>query len=211
MCSVDGFQRAVRVFENKARIKILTPDHAVKFAKNLQEQGKYLFQVEPLNSEVIKGNATINKVLLQMAKASQDPLAQEKLQGQCKEYTSIIRESFIDKTQQLQQRYEEMQEFTEDLISRPETAVILRKAKNIQMKWIQFIKDLDQEHEKWLPFFLGKHHLVDAFLSDLLTLTYKSHEQLVELENRCALSPTLKDSSCMEVLSFDGLEEFMSG
>lgn len=146
-----------------------------------------------------------------MAKASQDPLAQEKLQGQCKEYTSIIRESFIDKTQQLQQRYEEMQEFTEDLISRPETAVILRRAKNIQMKWIQFIKDLDQEHEKWLPFFLGKHHLVDAFLSDLLTLTYKSHEQLVELENRCALSPTLKDSSCMKVLSFDGLEEFMSG
>ncbi len=206
MYSIDGFQRAVRMFENKGKIGILTPNHAVKFAKNLQKQEKCLFRADPLNPEIIRGNGTINKTLAQMAKASQDPLAREILQGQQKKYESIIQESLVDKSEHLQQRYEEMQVRTEDRIKCFKTAVILRKAKNIQIQWSQLIGELDQEYKKWLPFFSGNHRLVDDFLSDLLTLTYKSHQQLTKLESCFALSPVSKDDSCVQVLSLDDFE-----
>lgn len=200
MYSIQGFEKGIQNFDRQSKMGLLSPGLAVKIANKLQEQGKYLFYRDPINSKIVEGNHSINNVLNRINISCKEPFLKKQLQEQRKEYPVLIRESLKDKVYLFEQQYKEMETFTQNLIHKSQDPT-LREIERLQMQWSLLIKDLDREYHRWLPFFYGKHHLLDDFLSNVLSLTYKSHEQLIELENYFELSPTCKDDSCMRVLN----------
>ncbi len=205
MYSIQGFEKGIQNFERQAKRGLLSPGLAVKIANKLQQQGKYLFYQDPINWKIVEGNNEINNVLKRVYLSCKEPFLKKQVREQYKEYPVLIRESLRDRGCLFEQQYKEMETFTQNLIHEGQEAS-LKEIKSLQREWSLLMEDLDREYQRWLPFFYGKHHLLDEFLSTVLTLTYRSHEQLMELEKCFHLSPTCKDDACMRVLTLEGLE-----
>lgn len=209
MISISGYERKAQNLSRQVNMGKFSPSLVLKIAHGLQEEGKRLFREDPCNYKIVEVNSVINRALSQIANAHQDPLLKGKVQKQSKSYQVLIEESLADKSNLLRVRYEKLDVLTKNLIKRPHSetgsVVSLRKAKDLQMQWSSFLEELDQEYRKWLPFFCREHGLMDNLLNDVLTLTYKSHERLVDLERCFELSPVLKDDACMQVLALNDL------